>query len=242
MAVDEALARHFDGTPVLRTYAWIAPTVSLGYAQVAAEAVDAEAVRAAGFGLVRRPTGGRAVLHDDEVTYCLIFGTDDPRFGGVARSQHVIGRALVEGLSLLGAGVEISAGRRSAPSEAIGPSPCFASPSRREITIGEKKVVGSAQRRFGSVALQHGSVLLGAGQNRLAAFVPGGGRQTAETGLRDIVGQSATFDRVAHALAEGFSRTLGVRFRRSTITGEESETARALRLTRYAADDWTYRK
>jgi lipoate-protein ligase A len=188
MALDEALLESVirGGAPVVRLYTWRPATLSLGVNQPIAS-VDRAACRERGFGLVRRITGGRAVLHQHELTYAVIAPRSDPRVsGGVIESYRKISAALVRGLRVLGADVALAepdaalvrriarahlrhngegaGGARSTP-EGAGGEPeygavCFDVATAYELTAGGRKLVGSAQARRGDALLQHGSILL----------------------------------------------------------------------------------
>ena len=148
MALDEAILTAVaagDAPPTLRLYSWTPPCLSLGYGQHAHEA-DLDRLAARGWGIVRRPTGGRAILHADELTYSLALPLDDPlAAGGVIDSYRRISAALLAALQRLGA--QPSAER--APAESSQPlSPvCFETPSHYEITVAGRKLIGSAQMR-----------------------------------------------------------------------------------------------
>lgn len=189
MAVDEALARLCDegapGFPVVRFYWWTVPTLSLGAKERLQEAADIEACKRMGIALVRRPTGGRAVLHDKELTYSVIAPLGVAPFDDtVEASYRVIAEAMRAGFAELGIHLELTAGSRkirptTLPTPELGDAermraaalrhlPCFAAPSRYELAAGGRKVVGSAQRRLRNAVLQHGSILLRSEPERLA--------------------------------------------------------------------------
>jgi lipoate-protein ligase A len=158
MALDEALMgrARATGECVLRVYSWSAPTLSLGRHQVARGAYDDVRAAARGVAIVRRPTGGRAVLHHREVTYSVTAPADV--LGGLATAYGVINSLVVSALRRLGVAAEIAepSGRALPPS----PVPCFALPAAGEITVGGRKLVGSAQWRDRGALLQHGSILV----------------------------------------------------------------------------------
>ncbi|HEX8359088.1 MAG TPA: lipoate--protein ligase family protein, partial [Longimicrobium sp.] len=170
MALDEALAESVaeGGAPVLRFYRWSPPCLSLGRNQPAAGMYDLEAIRERGWDVVRRPTGGRAVLHHRELTYCVAL--PDTLLGSPREAYTAINRAIVAGLRRLGvdAAVQGDTGRR-APVPSL--APCFAEPVQGEVVAGGRKLVGSAQRRMGSVLLQHGSLPLEDDQGAVAALL-----------------------------------------------------------------------
>jgi len=166
MERDEALARECIENPalpsVLRLYSWQPAAVSIGYQQ-RIESIDLDACRANGVDVVRRPTGGRAVLHKNELTYAVITRAE-PADGLYAVHNRIV-KALVLSLSSLPSAAKIPAPLFVTPRSATGqktslPIACFASAARHEVTWRGKKVIGSAQRRFGEVVLQHGSILL----------------------------------------------------------------------------------
>lgn len=154
-----AEATAIDGTPRLRFYSWNPWTLSLGYNQKE-ERIDAEGLAAAGYDLVRRPTGGRAVFHAEEITYGVAMPAGEE---GVHATYARISRALLRGFELLGAeGIDFS---RSAPDfrehyEEVDSEGCFSASALNELTFEGRKLVGSAQRRYGKTLLQHGSILL----------------------------------------------------------------------------------
>lgn len=169
-------------SPVLRLYRWSPPAVSIGYNQRDLD-FDGEAIRALGYDLVQRPTGGRAILHADELTYAVVGTSPSPLFGATLHETYqIINRALLRFLAMLGVEAEVSAGEsREAQRSAV----CFRSAGRHEIGVGGRKLIGSAQRRTGQVFLQHGSILTGTGHADLArclartdANAPGDQRRT----------------------------------------------------------------
>jgi lipoate-protein ligase A len=166
MERDEALARERVVHPalpsVLRLYSWRPAAVSIGYQQKM-ETIDLEACRARGIEVVRRPTGGRAVLHKEEITYAVI--TRAAPIDGLYAVHNKIVNALVRSMEHLSSVATSVASLLVTPRSALGqkttlPVACFASAARHEVTWQGKKVIGSAQRRFGEVVLQHGSILL----------------------------------------------------------------------------------
>jgi lipoate-protein ligase A len=169
------LARQRPGHgPVLRVYRWSPPAVTYGYHQAKA-AFDREAISARGYDLVRRPTGGRAILHAEELTYAVVGASPSSLFGASLHETYaVINRALLSFLCKLGLTAEVSSGESAADRK----SPvCFQSAGRYEIRVSGRKLIGSAQRRTGGVFLQHGSILTGAAHAGLAACLPPAARR-----------------------------------------------------------------
>ena len=244
MAVDELLLeRVATRAPVLRLYGWRPPAVSIGYNQSAATELDLERCRREGIDVVARPSGGRAVLHWNELTYSLLWAEDEPTLAGdVTASCRTIGECLVAGLRLFGVEAELEqgdraravSGARKPGSTPVSKGPCFASASRWEVTCGGKKLIGSAQRRTRGGALQHGSLLLGPEHLYLAALARAGGELgRTSTHLAEWV-TPIDMARLTDCVVEGFSRTLGVSMRCAPLTAEEDATA-AQRTQRFAA-------
>jgi lipoate-protein ligase A len=231
MAVDHALAtRVRDGAAVVRLYGWTRPTLSLGRNEPAGP-YAADALRAAFIDVVRRPTGGRAVLHDQELTYAVLapIGT----WGGVRAAYFRIHEALAHGLRALGAPVDIAGGTRPLTPDA---GPCFRSPAAGEVVAEGRKLVGSAQARIGRAMLQHGSILLDGDQGPL-----GGVEEAGPIGLRELVGD-VSIDEVAAAVAESLRALLGGSWSDGELDASERETADRLEAETYARDSWTWRR
>jgi lipoyl(octanoyl) transferase len=226
MLFDEAMAEELRNglrPPTLRLYGWNPPAISLGYNQ-RAEDFDAEALRRAGIDLVRRPTGGRAILHDRELTYSCVAYLDE---NGPRALYRSINLCLLAGLKILGIRAELSGSQPDFRALYTEPSsiPCFASSAKDEIQYHGKKLVGSAQRRFGTVVLQHGSLLLGPQHRKIVNFLAPhaqGSEGIMDATLRDhtvdaatILGKDVPFDEAAEAVRKGFESTLGISFEES---------------------------
>jgi lipoate-protein ligase A len=249
MACDHALAESVGrggGPAVLRLYGWAPPAVSVGYNQPLRDVTHRlTGMRRSGVDLVRRPTGGGAVLHADEVTYSVAAPLGSPLLeNGPRAACERIHAAILMGLESLGIrGLALHAGpsrsrpvggRRDAASEAPAPITvalrvCFAAASQSEISWRGRKLVGSAQRRMGSALLQHGSILLAGDQGRLAALWPEAARTGAAT-LAEAGGRRFGWEEVADAVGRGFERELGVVLEESPL--EPAELRRIEELTR----------
>ena len=211
-------ARH--ATATLRLYTWSPPCISLGYMQQAADLLDLGACNDAGIDVVRRPTGGRAVLHWEEITYAFAAPVDATRFGAtLVETQHLIGRCLAAGLRRLG--VETALSRPALdPERRMLRAPCFASPGRAELMVHGRKLVGSAQRRTDRAFLQHGSLLVGPAHARVMEFLLHRESLSLATARRrlerdsidlaEVLGKTPDFDPLADALTAGFVATLGL--------------------------------
>jgi lipoate-protein ligase A len=253
MAVDEAILRagvNGQVPPTLRLYAWEPPCLSLGRSQRAAD-VDLNALHAAGYGLVRRPTGGKAILHVDELTYSVVVPQDDPRMaGGIVGSYRRLSMGLVRGLERLSV-IGLVADRR-AENRHLGGPVCFEVPSDYEITVGGRKLVGSAQMRSQGVVLQHGALPLWGDITRICSLLiahpdPAKVRARATTVEEALGGadptqveRSVTWERAAKALAEGFGEALNLDLEPGALTAGELGRAEELRAERYATREWTH--
>ena len=252
MAIDEAIVMAVGegvAPPTVRFFAWQPPCLSLGYAQDAAEA-DVDRCRARGWDIVRRPTGGRAILHIDELTYSVVAPASDPRVaGGVLESYNRLSEALVAGLHHLGLMPE-----RAKPiyqdRGALGAA-CFDGPAGYEITVGGRKLIGSAQMRRQGLVLQHGALPLEGDIARIAqalAFESEGERRALEARLRFrattlhlALGRRVTFEEAADALAAGFAQALNLTLVPGDLTPRERELAEWLRREKYGHEAWTFR-
>src|SRR5919201_363204 len=252
MAVDEVL---LDGVaagtapPTLRFYGWKPPCLSLGYFQ-SFDVVDAAACRELGIDIVRRPTGGRAILHDRELTYSIalpasVLGHDR----GILPSYHRISRALQAGLAELGVATTMAPQSAAPTMQEHGPI-CFDRPSAHEILLYGRKLVGSAQVRRSDALLQHGSILIepriaimlrclrlpiavtpaGEGSSRIDDGVIG----LAEVGLSDPA-------IIAGAIATAFEREFGTALATGGLAAGEEGAVQALTTSKYQTRAWTER-
>ncbi len=243
MAIDQALASAVrDGAPpTLRLYRWSPPCLSLGRNQPARGRYRLETLRSRGIDVVRRPTGGRAVLHDRELTYSV--AVREGMLGSPRESYAVVNRALVAGIRRLGVDAALqpaASGRAPAPSLA----PCFADPAAGEVVVGGRKLVGSAQRRERGVLLQHGSLLLEGDQSELQELL----REPIEQGgdgfavsLSAVLGEMPAWERLVEAFAAGWKTVLGTRPVAGALTRDE-EGAVAEFVSHFADPDWTWHR
>ncbi len=232
MALDELLARRMSaegGDPVLRLFRWKPWAISLGYNQ-SREDLDEGACRADGIDIVRRPTGGRAILHAEELTYSVVM-----REGrrSVLQVYNEISAALVRGLALFGVEASLQKSQPDFHEAYRHPSsvPCFASSARYEIEWKGRKLVGSAQRRFTEegedVVLQHGSILCGPAHRRLADYLASRDpevirrvRRSLEEKTADlagITGRDVDLARLAECIRRGFAMERGAEFRHERV-------------------------
>jgi len=175
MAIDEAiLLGNIEKTspPTIRFYDWNPPTVSFGYNQKIEKELDLEKLSKKGYAYIKRPTGGRVVLHKDEVTYAVIAPALGRLKGNITDSYSEISKPIALGLQNLGVNVEFEKGTLSSFSQKQQFNPCFTSSSRYELKYNNKKIVGSAQYRKNNCILQHGSILLNHDQSEVAYLLP----------------------------------------------------------------------
>jgi len=253
MALDEALAREAKpGRGVLRTYQWSRASLSFGRNQAVRGRYDPEACQALGVEVVRRPTGGREVLHDRELTYSVIVPLGEARLGAARELYAEVNAGLVRALRSLG--VEA----RSANPEGRTPRPdagaCFRTPARGEVEVDGAKIAGSAQVRLGGALLQHGSILLGPPSVELGSLLtasadrdlapdrasePDGSQ--GGIGLAEVLGRPVAFSDLRGVVEAGLAGELGGRWELSEFRSGEVGAARRFR-GRYDSTEWSWRR
>jgi lipoate-protein ligase A len=240
MAIDEALMERarISGEWTLRVYAWSTPTISLGRNQTARGRYDLDLIQRRGYDVVRRPTGGRAILHDREVTYSVTAPT--AAAGELGESYRRINRLLLAALHGLGVGASVATPATRAASP--GMSPCFDEPAAGELVVDGRKLAGSAQWRMEGALLQHGSILLADDQSTLAELAVGGQKQIARPAtLTEALGwQPATSD-VAAALHDAVRAMEDPAAAPLAIDSDLRARIAAL-VVRYSDDAWTWRR
>ncbi len=185
MAIDHALMERarVSGETVLRIYGWSQPVLSLGRNQRALGVYRAEELERRSISVVRRPTGGRGLLHHREVTYSVTA----PDRGSLSESYQRINRLLAAGLARLGVSAHIAQPRTRTPSP--DGLPCFAEPAAGEIVVGQRKLVGSAQWRDRHALLQHGSIMLGDDQSTIPQLMAAPASAPPPATLGEILGR-----------------------------------------------------
>ncbi|MBN2909920.1 lipoate--protein ligase family protein [Polycladomyces sp. WAk] len=259
MAVDEAiLIAHSEGKapPTIRFYGWNPPTLSIGYFQRVEKEVDLEQLRKHGLGFVRRPTGGRAVLHDRELTYSIIVSESYPGIPrSVTQSYRVISNGLLEGFRQLGLQADMVSLADESEKEhfaSMGSAACFDSPSWYELVVEGRKVAGSAQTRQRGVILQHGSILLDLDADLLfdvlrfpsdrvkermkAGFLE---KAVAINQLRDT---PVMMEEALEAFTRGFEKGMGLRLSPGELSAYEETLVQQLVETRYGRDEWNLKR
>jgi lipoate-protein ligase A len=255
MAIDEAILQavgNDDFLPTLRLYSWDPACLSLGYAQPIGD-VDIKGLQHRNWDIVRRLTGGRAILHTDELTYAVIGPKDDHHLtGGVLESYRRLSKALMAALLNLGLTVEALPqpqipGKNSRKKEPV----CFEVPSNYEITTNGKKLVGSAQARKRDGVLQHGSLPLFGDLTRITqvlSFPSENQRKIASdrllqraTTIESVLKRIISWEEAAESLIEAFKDTLQLKFELTELTSQEIENAEMLMKEKYAHPSWTKR-
>ena len=253
MALDEAILEAVgrgESLPTLRFYAWEPPCISLGVAQSIRD-VDLKRLHTKRWDLVRRTTGGRAILHTDELTYAVIAPIDNPHVaGGVLDSYRHLSAGLVAGLQHMGMSVEIEPDKQLTEEERGNPV-CFQAPSAYEITVKHRKLLGSAQvrRRFG--ILQHGTLPLKGDITRICdvlQFDSEEDRTSAVDALRnraatveDLLREPLSWGRATEAMSDGFRQALDLQLESGEPSPGELTRAEDLQRYRFANTQWTER-
>jgi lipoyl(octanoyl) transferase len=201
MAVDQALLEESDatGAAFLRLYRWNPPCLSFGRNEPALTRYDRAAIARRGIAVVRRPTGGRAVWHEHEVTYAV--AAPIAAFGSLTESYRDIHARLARALCALGLDARLAPAARM-PS--LGAGACFAASAGGEVLVSGRKVVGSAQVRRGAAFLQHGSILLDGSQDVVRAVSHQRSDVSGETTLSAELGRPVGFDEVAQAIVHAW--------------------------------------
>jgi lipoate-protein ligase A len=221
MAIDSALLAECEQgriPPTVRLYGWSQPAITIGYSQNAEAELDLERCRELGIALVRRPTGGRALLHTNELTYAVVAPVSLPPFNrGLKATFQAVSEALLAGLQGLGVQGDLNTNKqRSAPGVMRSPS-CFASLNHCEITVDGKKLIGSAQKRTSKAFLQHGSLVIESDHALFTSVLKFKSENeravlkerlmNSTTALNRICDRKFSFDEISAALQEGFQKT-----------------------------------
>ncbi|MEM8532099.1 MAG: lipoate--protein ligase family protein [Chloroflexota bacterium] len=244
MARDEALLISHAASrvwPTLRLYHWSPACLSIGRFQRSNDIAHAVCATHH-IDVVRRLSGGRALLHDNEITYTIVVSIDHPLFKehrSILETYHQISLTIQKGLQYLGIAVDLTPARRK---KAHGSAACFDSPASYELTVDGRKLVGSAQARRDGVLMQHGAIPFTMRMDRLTSlFVePPAHLGTQMTSLCKVTKHPYSFDAVASALIKGFETMWGIRFEQRPWTAAEQTQVNELRTSRYANASWTF--
>lgn len=259
MALDEALLDwHSEGLipPVIRFYEWNPPTLSIGYFQSVEKEIDLDAVKRLGLGFVRRPTGGRGVLHEHELTYSVIVTENYPDMPAtVTEAYRVISEGLLLGFQNLGLdayfSVPDSEEKRldlKKPKSAV----CFDTPSWYELVVEGKKVAGSAQTRQKGVILQHGAILVDLDEDKLIQTFKFSSDELRARVKASLSKKAVAINRIREnpvsmddckkAFKQGFADALNIELVEYTLSEEQEKYVKELELKKYANDDWNFKK
>ncbi|TSB44707.1 lipoate--protein ligase family protein [Alkalicoccobacillus porphyridii] len=259
MALDEALLNwHSEGKipPTIRFYGWNPATLSIGYFQRVEKEVDMEAVKRHNLGFVRRPTGGRGVLHDQELTYSVIVSEAHPNMpASVTEAYRVISEGLLEGFKEAGLDAYFSIPSTEEDKEALKnprSAVCFDAPSWYELVVEGRKVAGSAQTRQKGVILQHGSIILDIDEDKLFDLFRYSSDRLRERMQRNFKNKAVainalketpmTVEEASAIFKLGFERGLSIQLEPYTLTSEEEDEVQAIIDRRYGKDEWNFRK
>ena len=258
MALDEALLTwHSEGLipPVIRFYGWEPAALSIGYFQNVEKEIDMDAVNRLGLGFVRRPTGGRGVLHEHELTYSIIVSEDYPDMPEtVTEAYRVLSEGLLEGFKNLGLDAYFSVPdteeKRSdlkKPKSAV----CFDAPSWYEMVVEGKKVAGSAQTRQKGVILQHGAILIDLDAEKLLSVFKFSSEAAKErmrskipekaVSINSLREKPATPEECIRAFKTGFEKALSINLESYNLTGQQLADVKALEEIKYGNSEWNFR-
>lgn len=258
MALDEAqilLIAQGKLPPTIRFYGWLPASLSIGYFQKMSAEIDVPACKAKGIGIVRRLTGGRSVLHDDEVTYSFLVPDSHPLFpASVIESYKIISQGILQGLQLLNIPAEmVSLSRKGRinlnPHDSAA---CFDAPSFYEIAVDGKKLVGSAQNRQHGVILQHGSILISLDHEKLFSILKFSSERIRKrkqkifikkaTSIKEIKGSRYPYAQIVDAMTTGFQNALQLDLVPGELTDEELELTNKLIKEKYTQKEWNFRR
>ena len=259
MALDEALLDwHSEGKmpPVIRFYGWNPPTLSVGYFQKVEKEIDMEAVKEHGLGFVRRPTGGRGVLHEHELTYSVIVSEDHPEMPkSVTEAYRVISEGILKGFHHLGLEAYFAVPKTVEERDALKnprSAVCFDAPSWYELVVEGRKVAGSAQTRQKGVILQHGSILLDLDEEKLFSLFKYSNERVKErmkkafkdkaVAINAISPRRITLEEAKEAFNKGFAEGLNIDLESYQLTEEEIAYVQKIAKERYESDEWNFKR
>lgn len=250
MAVDEAVFREAilaGGPPTLRLYTWRHPVVTIGYGQDVDRDVNRLFCRAQNIDIVRRPTGGKAVYHDTDLTYALVAHQSwAPFTADVVTTYRVIADCLIGGLEKIGIRAHLAERHHSSHKESLR-SCCFAVPFRNELLVHEAKICGSAQLRAQGCFLQHGSILIDFDPSMTMQVLSTSSADEREwidyldravTSVRQQVGAFEGAEALARCIRESFEERMGVRLQEGKLTPAEGALKQTLLEGKYRAERW----
>ncbi|MFH2046409.1 MAG: lipoate--protein ligase family protein [Pseudomonadota bacterium] len=246
MAIDEAmLEMHLQEQipPTLRIYRWSPPALSIGCSQRMEDDVDRNKCLELGIDVVRRLTGGRGVLHNNELTYTVIASGKYGLPGTILESYRILNEGLIAAYRILGLEVNLVSNDKVLPSAA-----CFAGTATADLTCRGKKIAGGAQFRRGEALLQHGSLPIvldtelsiavhkfSSPEVRSRALST---LRTKATDIKTALGKQIDWQELADAIFEGFQKSMGIKLYKDKLTSAEIKLGRKLAKEKYSTDDW----
>ncbi|MGG4168648.1 biotin/lipoate A/B protein ligase family protein [Rossellomorea vietnamensis] len=259
MALDEALLDwHSEGKipPTIRFYGWDPATLSIGYFQKVEKEINLDAVKGHGLGFVRRPTGGRGVLHEHELTYSVIVSEEHPEMPRtVTEAYRVISEGILKGFQGLGLEAYFAVPRTAEEREGLKnprSAVCFDAPSWYELVVEGRKVAGSAQTRQKGVILQHGSILLDLDEDKLFSLFNYPSDRVKErmqrafkskaVAMNEISSVPVTMEMAKEAFKKGFEEGLNIHLEPYELSEEETQYVVDLAESRYESDEWNFKR
>lgn len=257
MAMDEALLNwqsRGEIPPIIRFYGWEPATLSIGYFQKAKAEIEIEEVKRQGLGFVRRPTGGRAVLHEHELTYSVIVPETYPGMPNtVTEAYRVISEGILMGFRNLGLDAYFSVPETDQEKAALKSprsSVCFDAPSWYELVVEGKKVAGSAQTRQKGVILQHGAILLELDEDKLFSVFRFSNEKVKErmknnlknkaVAINDIAGRKITIPEAKQAFEKGFAEGLSIDLEPYVLNEKQLLEVEGIAKNKYESDEWNF--
>ncbi len=255
MAIDEAIMRNHQEKkvpPTIRFYSWNPAALSLGYFQKLEKEIDQEACQNAGIDIVRRLTGGRAILHDKELTYSITIREDyNLLSNSIVTSYKEISQGLVNGLNLLEIPAELKPMERGKKSPKGNSAACFDAPSWYEVILENKKLIGSAQTRKKGTILQHGSLPYEIDPKKTFKLFNYSNEKQRKRARRIFSAKSTSLraagfnvdeEELQQALIKGLSKNLSFNYSLENLTAEELKLADKLRKQKYSKDKWNKKR
>lgn len=259
MALDEALLDwHSEGKipPTIRFYGWDPATLSIGYFQKVEKEINLDAVKEHGLGFVRRPTGGRGVLHEHELTYSVIVSEEHPEMPRtVTEAYRVISEGILKGFQGLGLEAYFAVPRTAEEREGLKnprSAVCFDAPSWYELVVEGRKVAGSAQTRQKGVILQHGSILLDLDEDKLFSLFNYPSDRVKErmqrafkskaVAMNEVSSVPVTMEMAKEAFKKGFEEGLNINLEPYELSEEETQYVVDLAESRYESNEWNFKR
>lgn len=250
MAIDEALLIwNSEGKtrPVIRFYGWSKPSLSLGHFQCAEKTIDFSGVEKHRCDVVRRLTGGSAVLHDDEITYSITVPENHPKIPAtVNEAYYVLSQGILKGYEYLGIEAQFAIPEKELRKERT--AVCFEKPAIYEMIVDGKKISGNAQTRKNGVLLQHGSIPLRFNLDMLFDLFQFSTEERrikqrnkfAEkaVSIYDVTKQEFTYEQLRDAFTEGFAQSLQIKLETLVLSDDDWKFIHELANSKYRTDEW----